>query len=121
MVRNLLGLKGGGRLVADLVEDGRARMMQEVEFDGFRDALSEAAIADPEVALATLDRFQLVPVTAEARLVLSVALRAHLDALVDPVIRLVVADGRLTLWSERQWRYGREDRMKLIEGVVART
>jgi DNA-binding transcriptional regulator/RsmH inhibitor MraZ len=118
VVRNLLGLKGAGRLVADLVEDGRALLLKEDGFRGTQNALSEAAGGNSAIALAALDRFQMVPVTAEGRLVLSVALRAHLDALTNPVIRLVVSDGRLTLWSERQWRLGRADRMKLTAVIL---
>ncbi|MDH7972519.1 hypothetical protein QH494_10025 [Sphingomonas sp. AR_OL41] len=114
VVRNMLGLKGVVRLVADLVEDGRASLTTEREFEAARDALSLAAEKNPAVALAALDRFQVVPVTAEGRLVLSVALRAHLDALDHQVVRLVVENGRLSLWSERAWRSSRTGRMELI-------
>lgn len=114
-VRNLLHVSCPGRLVADLAQEGRASLRSERDFETELENLSRAVNDNPQLALAALDRFQFVPVTAEARLVLSVGLRAHLDAIEHPVIRLVVADGQLTLWSELVWRSTRVARMELAE------
>lgn len=114
----MLDLEVPGRLVADLIDDGYATLFNEAEFEATRERLSRAAATNAQVALATLDRFQLVPVTGEARLVLSLALRAHLHAIDNSVVRLVVQERRLTLWSERAWRARRASRLALISDLV---
>ena len=117
-VRNLLDLECPGRLIADMAEPGVARLLTEADFASVHDALVAAAQKDSSLALAALDRFQAVPVTAECRLVLSVALRSHLDAIREPLVRLVVEGRCLALWSEAAWQSGRADRLSLISSYA---
>jgi len=117
-VRNLVDVQCPGRLIADMSKPGVAHLVTEAEFAETHDTLAAAARENASVALAALDRFQAVPVTAEYRLVLSVALRSHLDAIQVPIVRLVVEDKRLVLWSEAAWQSGRADRLSLINSFT---
>ena len=118
-VRNLLKLQCPGRLVADMESEGRATLISEDEFATIHDVLANTAENNAQVAIAALDRFQTVPVTAEGRLVLSLALRVHLNAVHESIVRLVVEDGRLTLWSEESWRLERRNRMAQTRAVLS--
>jgi hypothetical protein len=107
-----------GRLVGDLAHEGRVAVRDEVWFGSVKEALSSAANTDAEAAIAIMDRFQLMPVMADGRLVLSPAVQAHVAASDGGFVRLVVADGSLTLWSERRWQAERADRMALADRLL---
>lgn len=113
-VRKMIKIACPGRLVADMATDGSAALLTEAEFAPMRERMMSQIGEQPKAALAALDRYQAVPVTAECRLVLSTALRSHLEALDSAIIRLVVEDGRLTLWSEKAWKCGRPARLAMI-------
>ena len=113
-------LKYPSHLVADLVHDGRADILSETEFTAVQMKLVGPYAKDAQAALAIMDRFQLIPVTAEKRMTLSVALRTHLDAIDSQCVRLVVMDGRLSLWSERVWRQNRSSRMEVTAQLLGR-
>jgi len=119
-VRNLLPFKGPGRLVADLFHDGMAELRSLADAQADIDRLTTAAGMDDALALAAMDRFQLVPVTAEGRMSLSVTIQLHLEAIETSVVRLLIESERLSLISERRWREQRAARMDLTQRALGR-
>ena len=118
-VRNMLKMKVPGRLVGDLAQEGLVAVRGEAWLERVGGALSKAAETDADAAIAIMDRFQLMPVSPDGRLGLSPAVQAHVGAKDGGVVRLVVSDGDLTLWSERRWQAERGGRMALAGRLLA--
>ncbi|KIU26008.1 hypothetical protein SR41_16660 [Sphingomonas melonis] len=117
--RNLLGLRGGEKWLADLAQPGVASLRGLADAEGLAAALGGSDI-DPDLAIAAMDRFQVVSMSAEGRLSLSPSLLSHLDALVSGAVRLVVRQGSLTLLSERRWTAQREARAATLDRLVSK-
>lgn len=67
-----------------------------------------------ELALAAMDRFVRLTMDGTGRAVLPGSLVAHLDAAETDVVRVVMRDGRLWLWSEKWWQTQRGQRIALL-------
>lgn len=68
------------------------------------------------LAIAAMDRYMRISVEKPARVVLPLDLRHHLDCVDVAVVRTVVLDGSLTLWSEASWSRDRSKRLKVLTG-----
>ncbi|MGZ3369215.1 MAG: hypothetical protein ACXU8X_09865 [Caulobacteraceae bacterium] len=81
-----------------------------------------AMTSEPErsqLVLAAMERFARLTLDADGRSVLPTVLLAHLDALVEPVIRIVVRDNRLWLWRETEWRRGQAQRSEALLKAIS--
>lgn len=115
--RNLLGVRGSEKWLADMGEPGVASLRRLEDANALTSLLCEPSI-DPDLAIAAMDRFQVVPMSAEGRLSLSPSLLSHLDALESGAVRLVVQPGALLLRSERRWLEQRRARVKALDAVI---
>lgn len=68
------------------------------------------------LALAAMDRYMRLSVESPARIVLPLDLRHNLGCLREPVVRVVVLDGTLALWSEARWCANRARRLITLTG-----
>ena len=66
------------------------------------------------LALAAKDRYMHVSLEDNGRLAIPANLVAHLDPGGSGLVRVVVYDGYLKLWSEECWRAGRADRSGIL-------
>lgn len=123
-VRRRLEIKGARRWLADMAASGRANLVawehEGKEVIAKVQATLLAANATPELALAAMDRFQVVTMVEEGRLTLPTGLLAHLDAAATGVIRMVADRSTLVLWSEAAWREGRPERLALLDEALRR-
>jgi DNA-binding transcriptional regulator/RsmH inhibitor MraZ len=67
-----------------------------------------------ELALAAMDRYVRLTMDGTGRAVLPGSLVAHLDAAETEIVRMVMRDGRLWLWSEKYWQAQRGQRIALL-------
>jgi DNA-binding transcriptional regulator/RsmH inhibitor MraZ len=73
-----------------------------------------------ELAIAAMDRYARLTMDGTSRAVLPAPLVAHLDAAESDILRVVMRDGRLWLWSERYWQAQRGQRVaSLVEKADA--
>ena len=119
--QSLAWLKAPERDVLGVVEaDGSVELLPwaqhgDAALDDVRRALKAAkpAIRDL-VALAAMDRYVRLSLDAESRLVLPSPLIAHLGGEGTAMVRVVMRDGRLWLWSEPRWLSERADRIAAL-------
>lgn len=107
----LLGiLEPGGRAeLAGWAERGRGAMDEVAR--RFEAAPPEGR---GEIAIAAMDRYMRISVEAPARVALPTNLEAHVDPQGRGLVRLVVGDNRLWLWSEAEWGARRGERVELL-------
>jgi DNA-binding transcriptional regulator/RsmH inhibitor MraZ len=69
------------------------------------------------VAIAAMDRLLKLTFDPDGRTVLPFSLTCHLHAAgPDAAVRIVTVDGRLWMWSEREWQSRRGERAALLKG-----
>ena len=71
-----------------------------------------------ELVIAAMDRYARLSVGADGRMVLPAHLAHHLDATAGEVVRIVVSDGRIWLWSEASWRKDRQSRYLNLDKLL---
>lgn len=68
-----------------------------------------------ELAIAAMDRYLRLSIDGTGRAVIPAALVSHLEADDCELIRVVLRNGKLWLWSERFWQAQRRKRMQLLD------
>jgi DNA-binding transcriptional regulator/RsmH inhibitor MraZ len=71
-----------------------------------------------QLVLAAMDRFLQLSLEQGCRVHLPANLRAHLDPDAQGLVRVIVRDDRLWLWSECGWQQSRADRLRAIDAVL---
>lgn len=88
--------------------------------DAIQQMLSKASEAERgELAVAAMDRYLRLSFDAAGRAVLPTCLVAHLEAGKTGMIRVVLHDQRLWLWSERKWCDKRSARISALQAKTA--
>lgn len=87
--------------------------------------LEDAAKAMPieqaqELAIAAMGRYARLSIGADGRVVLPGHLCHYLSPSGEAVIRIVVQQDRMTLWSETRWQEGQTARNAFIDGLLDR-
>lgn len=81
-------------------------------------AAQASPIARSQLVLAAMDRFLQLSLEQGCRVHLPANLRAHLDPAEKGLVRVIVRDDRLWLWSECGWQQSRADRLRAIDAVI---
>jgi DNA-binding transcriptional regulator/RsmH inhibitor MraZ len=88
--------------------------------DAIQRILGEASEAERgELAIAAMDRYSRLSFDSAGRAVLPTCLVAHLEAAKTGMIRVVLRDQRLWLWSERKWCDQRSARTSALQAKAA--
>lgn len=73
-----------------------------------------------ELAIAAMDRYLRLTIDGTGRAVIPAVLVSHLEADDNDLIRVVLRNGRLWLWSERFWQAERTKRLQLLDAAGLR-
>jgi DNA-binding transcriptional regulator/RsmH inhibitor MraZ len=114
-----------GGLLAVLETDGSAEIFPwqphgEAELKRIRELLAAADVsARGALALAAMDKYVKLTLDPDGRTVLPSNLAFHLDAVGFGAVRIVAADERLWVWSERRWQDRRGERVASLDRLLA--
>jgi DNA-binding transcriptional regulator/RsmH inhibitor MraZ len=115
----------GSALLADLGAAGYAELSPWEPFGAARvsevsDLAARSGAADRrKLILGAMDRFLQVSLENGSRIHLAANLRAHLDPEGAGLVRVIVRENRLWLWSERGWQESRPNRLRAIDAAIA--